>query len=63
MLNETHDLQLTSWIPSANAPGGDFPVQNLPHGVFRSRGNGEAWRGGVAIGDEILDMANLLTGR
>ncbi|HUG23474.1 fumarylacetoacetase [Piscinibacter sp.] len=57
MLNETHDPSLSSWVDSANAAGTDFPVQNLPHAVFRRRGTGEAFRGGVAIGDEVLDMA------
>ena len=56
MLNEAHDPALTSWVESANAPGTDFPLQNLPHGVFRRRGGHESFRGGVAIGDQILDM-------
>lgn len=55
--NATHDPELKSWVESANASGADFPIQNLPHGVFRRRGGTEAFRGGVAIGDEILDMA------
>ncbi|MBS0495569.1 MAG: fumarylacetoacetate hydrolase family protein, partial [Proteobacteria bacterium] len=55
-LNETHDPALKSWVESANHEGGDFPIQNLPFGVFRRRGFSEAWRGGVAIGDQILDM-------
>lgn len=57
MLNETHAPELTSWIASANQPDSDFPIQNLPHAVFRRRGSDEAFRGGVAIGDMILDMA------
>ncbi len=56
-VNATHDPALRSWVASAQAPGGDFPIQNLPHGVFRRRGTGEPWRGGVAIGDQVLDMA------
>jgi fumarylacetoacetase len=56
-LNETHDPALASWVESANAAEGDFPVQNLPFGIFRRRGSHEAWRGGVAIGDQILDLA------
>jgi len=56
-LNETHDPALRSWVASANAPGSDFPVQNLPLGVFRRRGSEEAFRGGVAIGDQVLDLA------
>ncbi len=56
-LNETHDPALISWVESANAAGSDFPLQNLPFGVFRRRGSGEAFRGGVAIGDQTLDLA------
>ncbi|RYY65139.1 MAG: fumarylacetoacetase, partial [Comamonadaceae bacterium] len=32
-------------------------MQNLPFGVFRRRGSDEAFRGGVAIGDQVLDLA------
>jgi fumarylacetoacetase len=47
-------------VDSANAPGTDFPIQNLPFGIFRSRkSRSEAPRGGVAIGDQILDLAAL----
>jgi fumarylacetoacetase len=56
-LNETHDASLKSWVASAQQPGCDFTIQNLPHGVFRRRGRTEAFRGGVAIGDQVLDMA------
>jgi fumarylacetoacetase len=55
--NATHDPQLRSWVESANDPGGDFPIQNLPFGVFRRRASQEAFRGGVAIGDQIVDLA------
>lgn len=47
---------LRSWLDSANLPDTDFPVQNLPYGVFRRRGTGEPFRVGVAIGDAILDV-------
>lgn len=50
----THDPAATSWVTSANGHP-DFPVQNLPFGVFSPRG-GEP-RGGLAIGDAILDIA------
>jgi fumarylacetoacetase len=53
-LNETHDPGLRSWVRSANAAGADFPVQNLPFGVFK-RADGAA-RGGVAIGDQIFTL-------
>ena len=56
-MNETHDPALESWVASANAPNHDFPLQNLPFAVFRRAGRGEAWRGGVAIGDAIVDLA------
>ncbi len=47
----------TSWVESANAIGSDFPIQNLPYGVFHM---GEAApRCGVAIGDLILDLCEL----
>jgi fumarylacetoacetase len=56
MLNETHDPALRSWVATANVAGNDFPVQNLPFGVFRRRGRGEPFRGGIAIGDSIVDL-------
>jgi fumarylacetoacetase len=56
-INETHDPRLASWVDAANASGADFPVQNLPFAVFRRRGSSEAFRGGVAIGDQVLDLA------
>ena len=58
-LNDTHDPAHTSWVSSANAPGGDFPLQNLPFAVFRRAGSGESFRGGVAIGDQVLDLGAL----
>jgi fumarylacetoacetase len=57
MLNETHDPRRRSWVEAANEEATDFPIQNLPFGVFRRRGGGDAPRGGVAIGDAILDLA------
>jgi fumarylacetoacetase len=59
MLNETHDPGLRSWLESAQAPGCDFPIQNLPFAVFRRRGSAESFRGGVALGDQIIDLAAL----
>jgi fumarylacetoacetase len=44
-------------VDAANAPGADFPVQNLPFAVFRRRSSSEGFRGGVAIGDQVLDLA------
>jgi len=59
MLNETHDPSLRSWLASANAEGSDFPLQNLPFASFRRAGSQEPFRGGVAIGDQIVDLRAL----
>jgi len=56
-LNDTHDPSLRSWVATANTGDADFPIQNLPFGVFRRAGTTDAFRGGVAIGDRILDLA------
>ncbi len=56
-LNETHDANLTSWVSSANRFGTDFPIQNLPFAEIRRAGSNEAFRGAVAIGDQVLDLA------
>ena len=55
-LNETHNPSLKSWVASANDGNTDFPIQNLPFGVFRRAGSHEHFRIGVAIGDQILDL-------
>jgi fumarylacetoacetase len=55
-LNATHDPALLSWVTSANAADTDFPIQNLPFGRFRRAGSTEAFRIGVAIGDQALDL-------
>jgi fumarylacetoacetase len=55
-LNETHDPARRSFVGSANAPDAEFPIQNLPFGVFRPAA-GLPPRVGVAIGDQILDVA------
>jgi len=55
-LNDTHDPELTSWVTTANVPGNDFPIQNLPFAVLRRRGRNELFGGGVAIGDFALDL-------
>jgi fumarylacetoacetase len=56
-LDATHEAALQSWVSSANAPGCDFPIQNLPFARLRRRGSQQAWRIGVAIGDFALDLA------
>jgi fumarylacetoacetase len=53
----THDPSLQSWVTSANDPATDFPIQNLPFGVFRRRGSPGAGSIGVAIGDRVVDLA------
>jgi fumarylacetoacetase len=55
-INGTHDGALRSWVESANLPGSDFPIQNLPFAVFRRAGSVEDFRCGVAIGDQIVDL-------
>jgi fumarylacetoacetase len=55
MLDETHAVGLESWVASANGHT-EFPIQNLPFGVFSDEGRA---RGGVAIGEAILDLAAL----
>ncbi len=52
-IDETHDPALRSWVESANGHL-DFPVQNLPLGVFSVGSKGP--RIGVAIGDSVLDL-------
>ena len=59
LLDPTHAPAARSWLTTANAPGCDFPIQNLPFAVLRKRGSGEAYRGAVAIGDQALDLAAL----
>jgi fumarylacetoacetase len=54
-MNETHDPKAKSWVTSANQPGCDFPIQNLPFGVFR-RKNLEGGGIGIAIGDQLFDV-------
>jgi len=59
-LDTTHDPALRSWVTSANEPGTDFPIQNLPFGVFVRRGTEDWPRVGIAIGDQVLDLAEAL---
>ena len=54
-MNETHDPKRTSWVDSAQGHP-DFPIQNLPFGVFRRAGTTDPGSVGVAIGDQILDL-------
>src|SRR4051794_6106320 len=56
-LDKTHDKQLRSWVTSSNDHS-DFPIQNLPLGVFSREG--EPKRVGIAIGASILDLPSVL---
>jgi fumarylacetoacetase len=68
MIDETHDPSRQSWVASANGHA-EFPLQNLPFGVFSPPGNtvpDAKRRGGIAIGHMIFDLraaldAGLLT--
>ena len=53
-IDDTHRASLTSWVESAQHADTDFPIQNLPLGIFRS--DDRSARPGVAIGDRILDL-------
>ncbi|WP_395702269.1 fumarylacetoacetase [Aquabacterium sp.] len=60
LLDHTHDPAARSWVDSANAAGTDFPLQNLPLAIFRPpQGTSKQFRGGVAIGDQVLDLAGV----
>ena len=48
-----------SWIESANDPTSDFPLQNLPYGVFQHEGNSHLC---TAIGDRLLDLYGCAVG-
>jgi fumarylacetoacetase len=56
IIDQTHDAELRSWVASANGHA-DFPIQNLPLGIFTVR-QGEV-KPGVAIGDHVLDLAGI----
>jgi fumarylacetoacetase len=55
-VDHTNDPSLRSWVESAEGHA-DFPIQNLPLGVFRRRDTDQQPRVGIAIGDLILDLA------
>jgi fumarylacetoacetase len=64
-LDETHDPDLACAVASAHRGDTDFPIQNLPFGVFREAASSQPFRaqpfrGGVAIGDQIVDVAAAL---
>ncbi|MEM9410374.1 MAG: fumarylacetoacetase [Planctomycetota bacterium] len=53
-LDFTHNPDAESWVDSANQAETDFPIQNLPFGVFSEADDDQ--KIGVAIGDQILDL-------
>jgi fumarylacetoacetase len=55
-MNEAHDRAVKSWVTSANQPGTDFPLQNLPYGVFRREAHLPSV--GVAIGNHVFDIGS-----
>jgi fumarylacetoacetase len=61
-LDHTHEAGARSWVDSAN-DATDFPIGNLPLAVFRAAGSaaadGAEFRGGIAIGESIVDLALL----
>ena len=63
-MSDTQDWRATldparkSWVDTANDPACDFPIQNLPFGIF-SDAKQPARRAGVALGDRIVDLAAL----
>ena len=58
-LDSTNDPTMRSWVDSANDGTTDFPLQNLPLASFRRRGEANPYRGGIAIGDLIVDLGQL----
>jgi fumarylacetoacetase len=53
VIDETHHPDIRSWVDSANEPGTDFPIQNLPLGIVRLEPSG-AETAAVAVGEEVL---------
>ena len=60
-IGETHDPQLRSWVESANDRQSDFPIQNLPLGIFRNERSDEGPSICAAIGNCILDLRRART--
>jgi fumarylacetoacetase len=54
-LDETHDAARRSFVETANGPDTDFPIQNLPLGVFSTKADPNP-RIGMAIGDRVFDL-------
>lgn len=58
MTNQTTDNTQQSWVTVPS--GSDFPIQNLPYGIFKT--DTQAPRAGVAIGEHILDLSVVFDG-
>jgi fumarylacetoacetase len=59
-LDHTHNPDARAWLKSANSPDTEFPVQNLPFCTFSHEPNARDTGIGVAIGDQLVDMRELL---
>jgi fumarylacetoacetase len=61
-IDDTHDPSIRSWVESADGHT-DFPLQNLPFGIFEpphdDASSGAGPRGGIRIGDAVLDLRAL----
>jgi fumarylacetoacetase len=57
LIDDTHDPARRSWVQTANVPGCEFPIQNLPLCAFVPRGGTGRPRLGVGIGAAILDAS------
>ncbi|WP_036050387.1 fumarylacetoacetase [Bradyrhizobium sp. Tv2a-2] len=60
-IDETHDPKRRSIVDAANRPDAEFPIQNLPLGVF-STADDPAPRIGIAIGDQVFDLGKASAG-
>jgi fumarylacetoacetase len=58
-LDHTHEPSARSWVEAANSRSTDFPIQNLPLALFKRKAESSVFRGGVAIGDCVLDLSEL----
>jgi fumarylacetoacetase len=58
MNDPTLDPSLRSWVETANDPAADFPIQNLPLGMFINKE--DELKMGVAIGDRVIDLDMLI---
>ncbi len=56
-IDQTHAIDLKSWFEPANRATTDFPIQNLPFGMYRMVGSNDSFRACTAIGDHVLDLA------